>query len=217
MDKGKFTALLGQASQEIGVSLTEPQRELFRLYLQELLEWNQKFNLTGIKDPGDIIIKHFVDSLTPLPYLEVDCRLLDIGPGAGFPGIPLKIAASQLHVTLVDASRRKVSFLKHLIRILELQKISAQHGRVEEMERPDNPFQIIISRAFQRFELLLKIVSPILEPKNMLVAMLGPTTRKELSGFEDLASLESLVLSRAVSLELPLGRGQRTLLFFQKR
>ena len=216
MDKDEFTALLGPASQEVGVSLTGSQQELFRLYLEELLEWNQKFNLTGIEDRQDIIIKHFVDSLTPLPYLNVGCRLLDVGSGAGFPGIPLKIAAPQLHVTLVDASRRKVSFLKQLIRILELQGISAQHGRIEDLEQANNPFQIIISRAFQRFEPLLRIVSPFLVPGNMLVAMLGPTASDELSGFEKLAAAESLGLSRAVSLELPLGRGERTLIFLKK-
>ena len=75
--------LLRQSSQEVGVSLEDFQIELFGLYLQELLEWNKTFNLTGIRDPEDIVIKHFVDSLTPLPYLEPFGRLLDIGPGAG--------------------------------------------------------------------------------------------------------------------------------------
>ncbi len=216
LDQDRSTALLRQASQEVGVSLSDSQMELFWLYLQELLEWNEKFNLTRIRDANDIIIKHFVDSLTPLPYLTPTGRLLDIGPGAGFPSIPLKIAAPGLQVHLVEANRKKVSFLKHLIRILGLQEITATHSRVEVMEQPDKPFQVIISRAFQRLEPLFKLVSPLLEPDNMLVGMLGPTTQKEQRRLEHLASAEALALSRAVSLELPLGRGGRTLLFFKK-
>ena len=216
LDKKKFIDLLRQASQEVGVSLTESQLELFWLYLQELLEWNKTFNLTGIRDPADIIIKNFVDSLTPLPYLERSGRLLDIGSGAGFPGIPLKIAAPQLQVHIVDARRKKTAFLKHIIRTLELKGVTALHGRAEEMEQPEQPFQIIISRAFRRLEPLIKLVSPLMEPGNTLVAMLGPTSNEEQSRFQDLASAESLEIKQTVSLDLPHDRGGRTLIFFIK-
>jgi len=216
LDKDRSTGLLRQASHQVGVSLSDAQIELFWLYLQELREWNEKFNLTRIRDPDDIIIKHFVDSLTPLPYLASTGRLLDIGPGAGFPSIPLKIVAPGLQVHLVEANRKKVSFLKHLIRILELHETTVIHSRVEVMEQADKPFQVIISRAFQRLEPLLKLVSPLMQPGNILVGMLGPTTQKEQRRLEHLASAERLPLSRAVSLELPFGRGGRTLLFFKK-
>jgi len=208
--------LLRQASHEVGVSLGDSQIELFELYLQELLEWNKTFNLTGIRDPEDIVIKHFVDSLTPLPYLQPSGRLLDIGPGAGFPSIPLKIAASKLQVQLVEASRKKVSFLKHIIRTLKLESIVALHSRFEDVELIDEPFNYIISRAFTRLEPLLKLVAPLMEPGNTLVAMLGPTTAKDHPRFGDRAQAESLELNRVVSLQLPLGRGGRTLLFFIK-
>lgn len=209
--------LLRQASHEVGVSLRDSQIELFELYLQEILEWNKTFNLTGIRDPEDIVIKHFVDSLTPLPYLEPSGRLLDIGPGAGFPSIPLKIAASELQVQLVEASRKKVSFLKHIIRTLKLESIVALQSRFEDVELPEEPFNTIISRAFTRLEPLLRLVAPLMEPGNTLVAMLGPTTAKDHPRFADRALAESLELNRVVSLQLPLGRGGRTLLFFQKR
>ena len=216
LDKERFIDLLRQTSQEVGVSLTQSQLELFWLYLQELLEWNKTFNLTGIKDPADIIIKHFVDSLTPLPYLDRSGRLLDIGSGAGFPGIPLKIGAPQLQVHIVDARRKKTSFLKHLIRTLELKGVTALHSRAEEMEQPEQPFQIIISRAFRRLEPLIKLVSPLMKSGNMLVAMLGPTSETERKRFNLLAVAENLKLNKVVSLELPRGRGGRTLIFFVK-
>ena len=217
MDKDKFIDLLRQTSQEMGVSLSPSQIELFGIYLQELLEWNRTFNLTGIRDPEDIVIKNFVDSLTPLPYLDRSSRLLDIGSGAGFPGIPLKIAAPELQVHIVDARRKKTSFLKHLIRTLELKGVTALHGRAEELEQPEQPFQIIISRAFRRLEPLVKLVSPLMERETTLVAMLGPTTNEELDRFQDLVSAESLEIKQTVSLDLPHHRGGRTLLFLQKR
>ena len=208
--------LLRQTSHEVGVSLRDSQIELFVIYLQELLEWNKTFNLTGIKHPEDIVIKHFVDSLTPLPYLEPSGRLLDIGPGAGFPSIPLKIAASALRVTLVEANRKRVSFLKHIIRTLKLESVAALHSRFEHMEPPDQPFNTIISRAFTRLEPLLKLVAPLIEPGNTLVTMLGSANAKDHPRFADCALAESLELDRVVSLELPRGRGARTLLFFVK-
>lgn len=217
MDKDRLTRLFLQASQEVTVSLNAQQVELFWLYLQELLEWNKTFSLTGIKNPDDIIIKNFIDSLTPLPYLDSSGSLLDIGSGAGFPSIPLKISCPELEVQLVEASRKKVSFIKHLIRTLGLEGVSVLHSRVEEMAQPERPFRTIISRAFRRPAPLLQLVTPLLEPSTTLIAMLGPTTREEQNELEDLALAKSLEVSRVVSLELPRGRGGRTLVFFQKR
>jgi 16S rRNA (guanine527-N7)-methyltransferase len=216
VDKDRLTRLFLQASQEVSVSLSAQQVELFWFYLQELLDWNRTFSLTGIKNPDDIIIKNFIDSLTPLPYLDSSGRLLDIGSGAGFPSIPLKIASPELEVQLVEASRKKVSFIKHLIRTLGLKEVSVLHSRFEEMEQPEKPFHTIISRAFRRPAPLLQLVSPLMEPGTTLVAMLGPTTREEHNELEELALTESLEASRVVSLELPRGRGGRTLVFFIK-
>jgi 16S rRNA (guanine527-N7)-methyltransferase len=216
LDKALCTDLLGQASQEVGVILSDVQIELLWLYLQEILEWNRIFNLTSIQDPQDIIIKHFVDSLTPLPYLASSGHLLDMGPGAGFPSIPMKIAAPELRVHLVEASRKKVSFLKHIIRTLNLQSIAAVHSRLEDMELPDHRFQTIISRAFLNIKPLLKLASPLLQPGNTLVAMLGPTTKEDHGRYTALASESHLELNRIVPLELPRSRGGRTLLFFHK-
>ena len=216
MDKDRLTRLFLQASQEVSVSLSAQQVELFWLYLQELLEWNKTFSLTGIRNPDDIIIKNFIDSLTPLPYLDSSGSLLDIGSGAGFPSIPLKIGCPELEVQLVEASRKKVSFIKHLIRTLGLKGVSVLHSRVEEMEQPERPFHTIISRAFRRPAPLLQLVSPLLQPSTTLVAMLGPTTSEEHNELEDLALAQSLEVSRIVSLKLPRDRGGRTLVFFKK-
>ena len=212
----KFKNVLRQGTHKVGVSLSDTQIDLFGLYLGELLEWNKTFNLTSIRDPEDIIIKHFVDSLTPLPYLELSGGLLDIGPGAGFPSLPLKIAAPELRVQLVEANRKKVSFLKHIVRTLKLHSAIVMQGRIEDVELPGEAFDTIISRAFAHLEPLVKIVSPLMEPGNTLVAMLGPTTSEDHPKLAECALAEKLELQRVVLLELPRGRGGRTLLLFKK-
>ncbi len=216
LDKRELMTLLQETSREAGVQLGDSQAEDFWLYLQELLEWNRTVNLTAVTDPVDIIIKHFVDSLTPLPYLASSTSLLDVGSGAGFPGIPLKIAAPHLRVCLVDSQRRKVSFLKHIIRTLNLRDVTVVHGRVEDLPPQDPPFAAVISRAFRRLEPLLEVASPLLSPGCTLIAMLGPTTDRDHRRFQKLASAHGLQLSSLVPVELPRGRGGRTLAFFRK-
>jgi 16S rRNA (guanine527-N7)-methyltransferase len=213
VEKEELLALLQETSRELGVRLSASQAELFWLYLQELLEWNRRVNLTAISDPTDIVIKHFVDSLSPLPHLETVTNLLDIGSGAGFPGIPLKIAAPDLRLSLVEPSRKKVSFLKQIVRTLKLRDVSVRHGRVEDLPPQDRPFTTIVSRAFRKLEPLLDVVSPLLAPGCTLIAMLGPTTHEDHRRFQELASAHSLKLSSVIPVELPRGRGGRTLLF----
>jgi 16S rRNA (guanine527-N7)-methyltransferase len=214
-EKEGVLALLHETSSELGVRLSAPQAELFWLYLQELLEWNRTFPLTAVTDPAEIVIKHFVDSLSPLPYLGTSTNLLDIGSGAGFPGIPLKIAVSDLRLSLVDANRKKVSFLRQVVRTLKLQDVAVRQGRIEDMLPPEEPFTTIISRAFWRLEPLLDLVSPVLAPGCTLVSMLGPTRPPEHRRIRELASAHGLHLSRLVTFDLPRGRGGRTLAFFR--
>jgi len=216
VEKEGVLALLHETSREIGVRLSGRQAELFWLYLQVLLEWNKTFPLTSVTDPADIVIKHFVDSLSPLPYLGASTSLLDIGSGAGFPGIPLKIAAPDLRLSLVDANRKKISFLKQVVRTLELREVAVRHGRIEDLPPPEEPYTTIISRAFRRLEPLLEMVSPLLAPECTLIAMLGPTRAPKHRLFSELASTHGLKLSQIVPLELPRGRGGRTLVFFRR-
>lgn len=215
-DKRELMTLLQETSREVGVQLGDSQVEDFWLYLQELMEWNRTVNLTAVTDPLDIIIKHFVDSLTPLPYLASSTSLLDVGAGAGFPGVPLKIAAPYLRLCLVDSQRKKVSFLKHIIRALKLRDVTVVHGRVEDLPPQDPPFATVISRAFRRLEPLLEVASPLLSPGCTLIAMLGPTTERDHRRFRELASAHGLQLASLVPVELPRGRGGRTLAFFRE-
>src|SRR5579884_4134874 len=118
----------------LGLTLSEEQREQFARYREELLDWNTRVNLTAITNPEEVQIKHFLDSLSLLlVYDKPQTRLLDIGAGAGFPGLPLKIVRPDWHVTLLEATGKKVTFLQHIIETLQLEGVEAVHGRAEEL------------------------------------------------------------------------------------
>ena len=110
--------------------------KLFNLYLQELIEWNKKFNLTAVTDPAEIRVRHFEDSLSVLEAIDLsDQRVVDIGPGAGFPGLPLKIVRPGIKLTLVEATRKKIEFLRHLVEVLNLADVEIIWGRAEEVQK----------------------------------------------------------------------------------
>ena len=127
----KWRDLLYEGAKQLDIQIDKRNIDKFATYALELLKWNQKTNLTAITDPVEVAVKHFLDSIVPVKIIPHQASLLDIGSGGGFPGIPLKISLPHLSVTLIDASRKKVSFLKHIIRILELGNIKALHIRSE--------------------------------------------------------------------------------------
>ena len=161
----------------MGEPLNDRQLLLFSTYYRELLVWNEKINLVSAKSPLDIPVKHFIDSLTPLPFIpKLSLRLLDIGTGAGFPGIPLKIARPALKVSLLESSRKKTSFLKHMIRSLELEDITVIHDRVEHVMEDDryaDNFDVVISRAAFKLPDILRISSFFLDDNGTVIAMKG--------------------------------------------
>src|SRR3990172_708670 len=134
MTDKKLLEILQQGSLELGVSLSYAQLASFLKYLRELQAWNKKINLTSITEEKDIIIKHFLDSLTSARFLPGVDTLLDIGSGGGFPGLPLKIAIPSLKITLMDSVEKKVHFIRHIIRTLDLKGADAISGRVESPE-----------------------------------------------------------------------------------
>jgi 16S rRNA (guanine527-N7)-methyltransferase len=140
------------------------------------MRWNKTFNITAITDPKDIALKHYLDSLPAARHIPPDATLLDIGSGGGFPGIPLKILLPSLTVTLIDASRKKVNFLKHAIRTLKLEHIEALHGRVEHLAndpRYHQRFDTIISRALSALPDFVRLAQPLLAAGGMIIALKG--------------------------------------------
>ena len=167
-------SFLSSYSAGMGIHLHQEALRRFEIYLKELKAWNQKFNLTAIKEDKGIVIKLFLDSLTPFNLIKTGSMLLDIGSGAGFPGIPLHIADPSLHVTLLDSVNKKVTFMNHIIAELSLTGIEVIHSRAEEFAKTKKgAYDVVISRAVTNLSEFIKLGEPFLKPDGILIAMKG--------------------------------------------
>lgn len=177
--------LLQQGAGLLGIELGDKQLALFDVYQRELLTWNAKTNLISEKTTGEIITRHFLDSLTAVKYITPqNARIVDIGCGAGFPGIPLKIARPSIQLYLLESNRKKVSFLKHIIRLLQLEDTFTLHDRSENIIRTDawrEKFDIAISRASLKLPDLLRLGTYFLVEKGLLITLKGPIVDEELT------------------------------------
>ena len=168
--------LIYSGAESLCISWVQKKMDLFVIHARELVKWNQKVNLTAITNPREIAIKHFIDSLAPGSLIPTRAPLLDIGSGGGFPGIPLKISLPSLSVTLIDASRKKVSFLKHMIRMLALNNTEAHHTRAEDFPKNGNlskPFDVIITRALSSLDIINSTALPLLAKGGRIITMKG--------------------------------------------
>ena len=217
MERENKTILM-EGAKTFGIHLDEKLIEAFDLFLKELIKWNQKINLTAIRTEKGIIIKHFLDSLSASPYLLNTFSLLDIGSGAGFPGIPLKIVCPSLKVTLIDSVRKKVDFQRHIIRTLGLKGIEATHGRVQDKELLQSRggrFDAAISRAFSDLQSLLVLSFPFLKKGGILLAMKGEVSGEEIRDFAEIGGTQ-YHLKKTTSLWLPFSSLKRSILLFEK-
>ena len=157
-------------AREYKIHVQPGQVEQFARYANILNEWNQKINLTTIVDPLEMAIKHFLDAILPYDYIKPHKRLLDVGSGAGFPGMALKIMLPALQVTLVEATRKKVNFLKHVIRELGLEQVEAIHSRIENLNQHVKPeYDVIVSRAFSDLPKFVQLAVPYLAANGHLI------------------------------------------------
>ena len=163
-----------EGARSLGLTVQSGQADQFAAHALILKEWNQKINLTAIASPMDMAVKHFLDSIIASRFIKPDSRLLDVGSGAGFPGIPLKVMIPSLNVTLVDATRKKVSFLNHVIRQLHLSGITAIHSRIEDLQQEwEGRFDVIACRAFSSLGDFAEKSMPLLAPDGLLLAFKG--------------------------------------------
>ncbi|SDD86974.1 16S rRNA (guanine527-N7)-methyltransferase [Paenibacillus sp. UNCCL117] len=177
-----FTGLL----QEKGIQLTGRQLGQYDSYYRELIDWNERMNLTGITEREQVYVKHFYDSLslaffTPVPEIRT---LADIGSGAGFPSIPLKIAFPHLQVTIVDSLNKRIQFLQHLVAELELENVQCVHGRAEDIARlPQHrdKYDLVTARAVARLAALDELCLPFVKPGGQFIAMKGQDVQGELA------------------------------------
>ncbi len=212
-----LTASHQLAGQLAGMAIHLPPQVLDELIWlrDELLRWNQKINLTAIRDPVEAIEKHLVDSLTLVPLLAGTERLLDLGSGPGFPGLPLQIACNGLTVVSVDAVQKKIAFQRQVSRLLGLRNFMAWHGRAEQLTTQpgfSQNFEVVVSRAFASLEQFAILAEPCLAPGGRIIAMKGVDPERELA--EAAASLGKLglICREVLQVTLPASGALRSLI-----
>ena len=176
MEKIVFKKKMNELLSEINIEINENKIDMFYLYMQELLEWNKKINLTAIEDENGIILKHFIDSLTVQKYIKNAQNIIDIGTGAGFPGIPLAIVNEKSNIVLLDSLNKRINFLNNVIQKLELSNVKAIHGRAEDLAKivqHREKYDIVISRAVAPFNVLLEYMLPFNKVNSYTIAMKG--------------------------------------------
>ena len=162
----------------LGVALTEHDAARLRLLLEELARWNSRFNLTGIEDLEGMITHHVLDSLAVHRYLH-GAAIVDVGTGAGFPGLPLALVNPERRFTLVDSNGKKIRFVSHAVRTLGLMNVEPLEARVETL-RPERPFDTVLARAFASLPQLLESVAPLCGKETQVLAMKGKWPQAEL-------------------------------------
>lgn len=169
--------LLAQSAVELGLLLDAPQLEQFEIYYKELADWNTRMNLTSVIEYSEVQVKHFLDSLTLLPALGTplapNARMVDVGAGAGFPGLPLKLMQPDIHLALVESTGKKANFLSHVVEKLDLANVDVATGRAEELaHQPElrGGFDVALARGLARLPTLLEITLPFIQVGGVVAA-----------------------------------------------
>jgi 16S rRNA (guanine527-N7)-methyltransferase len=192
--------------------------EQFRVYLDELWEWNQQINLIGMDTRKRVVMELFLDSLIPVPYLPVKGKMLDVGSGAGLPGLPLKIYLPDYDLHIVESNAKKVGFLKQVVRILGLKKVLVHHGRIEE--RGSDLFQdgynVVAAKALAPFKKTITLCAPFVVPGGLLVGFLGSGSGATLESAKTEMGEQGMSLINKMPYQIP-GKGERRWICFMRK
>ncbi|TWD99651.1 16S rRNA m(7)G-527 methyltransferase [Neobacillus bataviensis] len=217
MNIEQFTANL----QEKGISLSEKQLDQFEAYFTTLVEWNEKMNLTAITEKTDVYLKHFYDSITASFYFDFSrpFHLCDVGAGAGFPSIPLKIVYPHIEVTIVDSLNKRISFLNHLADVLNLENIHFVHDRAETFGV--NPayretFDVVTARAVARMSVLSEFCLPLAKVGGHFLAMKALHAKDELDSAQKAISTLGGKVEKVHTFTLPMEDSERSILIIKK-
>lgn len=183
MNKEEFREKIIVSAKKLDIELNEGQIEKLYIYMNLLIEWNQNINLTAIIEPNEIILKHFIDSFTIAKHIGVNKKLIDVGTGAGFPGIPLKILRDDIEVVLLDSLNKRIKFLEEVIEKTNLDKITAIHGRMEEVAQNiehREVYDVVTSRAVANLTVLSEYMIPFCKISGIAICMKGSNVDLEL-------------------------------------
>jgi 16S rRNA (guanine527-N7)-methyltransferase len=215
--------LLEEGARRWGLDLRPEALAAFQTYYEELIDWNEQANLTAITDYQEVQIKHFLDSLSCLLVLTglplERWRSLDIGAGAGFPGLPLKIARPQMEMALLEAKKKRAWFLQHLVERLALPGVAIIEGRAEELgHQPGHRegYDLVFARAVATLPVLLEYALPLCRIGGIVLAQKGPDIKEELEASHFALKVLGGRLREVRRLELPHSMGQRNLVVVEK-
>lgn len=203
---------------ELGISITDKQLEQLNKYYKALVEWNKKINLTSITEEKDVYLKHFYDSLTLFKEYDLtkDVSLCDVGTGAGFPGIVLKIVFPNLKITLVDSLQKRLKFLDYVIKLLDLKDVELVHERMEDYSKQnEEKFDIITSRAVAKTKILVEISFKALKISGHLILMKS-SFEEELSDAEKIIKDIGGEVINVNTFKLPIENSERALINIKK-
>jgi 16S rRNA (guanine527-N7)-methyltransferase len=207
--------------EELKINLDEDKINQFKSYQQELLEWNQKTNLTSITEPVQVEIKHFIDSLSCLKIIDSprSNKIIDIGSGAGFPGIPIKIVYPNKDIILLEATQKKVDFCRHILNKFDLNPNAALVGRAEDIAHDVNQrekYDIAISRAVASLPALMELLLPFVKVGGTAIAMKGKDIQQELVSAERALQILGGRIELVQKIFLPILEEERNLIKISK-
>ncbi|MFC7395116.1 16S rRNA (guanine(527)-N(7))-methyltransferase RsmG [Scopulibacillus cellulosilyticus] len=213
----KFTKVL----EEKGITLSPHQINQFKKYYECLIEWNEKMNLTAITDEEQVYIKHFYDSLTPSFYFDLtsELTLCDVGSGAGFPSIPLKIVFPNLKIAIVDALKKRLSFLDTLVKELSLNHVTLYHDRAETFAKKTEireTFDIVTARAVAKLSVLSEYCLPLTKINGTFIALKGASAEEEIKASQKAIKALGGNIKDVQALLLPEEQSHRHLIFIDK-
>lgn len=204
MEIQEFSQKLQEKAKLINIELEENQIEKFYNYMNLLLEWNEKINLTAITEPNEVILKHFIDSITILKYIENNMKVVDVGTGAGFPGIPLNIVNNNENYTLVDSLNKRINFLNEVIEKVELKNINAVHSRIEDFAKNNKEtFDIATSRAVASLNILLEYLLPLVKVGGICICMKGSNAKEEIESASKALEILGGKIEKVEEITLP--------------
>lgn len=210
--------ILTKGTKQLGISLSQSQVKKFITYLEDLKTWNEKFNLTALKTDREIVIKHFLDSLTLCQlFYQIPKNLVDIGPGAGFPSLPIKIYLPDVKCTLIEANGKKIGFLEYIIQRLNLKEVFLIKARAEEMARGDlrERFDLAVGRGVAKLNVLLEYTLPYVKIGGCMIAQKGRNLQ-EINEAKKALSLLGGKITQIRSLKLPFSDEHRNLILIKK-
>lgn len=208
---------------ELGFELSHFQKEQFERYFQLLVEWNEKINLTAITEKNEVYLKHFYDSLAPVLKGHIKNEavcLLDIGAGAGFPSLPMKILCPEIDVTIIDSLNKRINFLNLLADELELEGVHFYHGRAEDFGQDKTfraSFDLVTARAVARMQVLSELTIPFLKVGGRLIALKAAAADGELADAKNALALLFAKVSLNENYSLPNGDGRNLTIVEKKK